>query len=74
MIQLGVRNQTIMTEKPNPAASFTALALYGAAISGMAGMLAGLLALVSGEWVSAGVGFGLAGITFGLIANALVRR
>ncbi len=63
-----------MSEKPNLAASFTALALYGAVFAGFAGLLVGLLAIFSADWIGASIGVGLAGITFGLVANALVRR
>ena len=38
------------------------------------GLASGVLALFDTDWLGAGVGLGAAGITFGLMANALVRR
>jgi hypothetical protein len=40
----------------------------------VAGLLAGLVGFLSGELLSAALGFGLAGLTFGLPANALIRQ
>jgi hypothetical protein len=63
-----------MPEKPNLAASFTFVALYGALIAGLAALAGGVLAFLEADWLGAGASFGAAGLTFGLMANALVRR
>lgn len=63
-----------MSEKSNLPASFMVLALYGAVLAGLAGLGVGILGFFNADWTSAGVGFGAAGVTFGLLANALIRR
>jgi hypothetical protein len=50
------------------------LATLGAAITGVFGLFAGLLAFLSGQWQAVGVCLLAAGLAFGALANALLRR
>jgi hypothetical protein len=50
------------------------LASLGAAITGTFALLAGLFAFLSGQWQAAGVCLLAAGVAFGALANALLRR
>lgn len=50
------------------------LATLGAAITGAFALFAGLLAFLSGQWQAAGVCLLAASVSFGALANALLRR
>lgn len=50
------------------------LATLGTAITGAFALLAGLFAFLSGQWQPAGVCLIAAGVAFGALANALLRR
>lgn len=63
-----------MDEK-NPASSAAGLSVIGGYIVGVVAFLAGLLAVFNGyDYVGAGLCFLAAGLTFGLLANALFRK
>jgi hypothetical protein len=50
------------------------LATLGASISGVFALFAALFALMSGQWQAAGVCLLAASVTFGALANALLRH
>ena len=50
------------------------LATLGASISGVFALLAALFAFLSAQWQAAGVCLLAAGVAFGALANALLRR
>lgn len=50
------------------------LAIIGGLITGFAGLVAALMAMVTLNLVAAGVCFAGAGISFGLVASAVWRR
>jgi hypothetical protein len=43
-------------------------------VTGLAGLLAGVLAFFTAEWVGVGVCLGAAALAFGLAANAVLRK
>jgi hypothetical protein len=51
-----------------------ALSVIGGAATGVLGALFGVFAFISNEWTSAASFLVAAGIAFGLLANALLRR
>ena len=50
------------------------LVTLGGAITGVAGLVAALFAFFSGEFVATGVCLIAAALSFGLLANALIRE
>ena len=50
------------------------LVTVGAAIAGVAGLVAALVAILNGEFVATGVCLIAAALSFGLLANALIRE
>jgi hypothetical protein len=50
------------------------LVTLGGAITGVAGLVAALVAFFSGEFVATGVCLIAAALSFGLLANALIRE
>ena len=50
------------------------LATLGASITGVFALFAALFAFLSGQWQAAGVCLLAAGVAFGALANALLRR
>jgi hypothetical protein len=62
-------------EKKNPASSAAGLTVIGGFIVGVVAFPAGLLAVFNEyDYVGAGLCFLAAGLTFGLLANALFRK
>ena len=49
------------------------LAIYGAVVAGVAGLVIGLMAFFSGRLEAAGTCFIAAAVAFGALANALLR-
>jgi hypothetical protein len=56
------------------AAWLVGLAVYGAALAGVAGLLMALVTVVTGNWGPASGGLVAAAFAFGTLANALLRR
>jgi hypothetical protein len=50
------------------------LVTLGGAITGVAGFVAALVAFFNGDFVATGVCLIAAGLSFGLLANALIRE
>jgi hypothetical protein len=50
------------------------LAVLGAFVTGVCGLLVAVVAVVSGDFVGAGVGLVASALAFGLLANAVFRR
>ena len=50
------------------------LATVGSSVTGVIGLFLGLLSVLSGEWQAAGLCLVAAGLAFGLLANATLRR
>lgn len=63
-----------MNENQKPLNWVIGLAAMGGSVAGVVSFLAGLLALLRGELTAAGVCFAAAGLTYGLLANAVLRR
>jgi hypothetical protein len=53
--------------------SFVALAVYGGSITGVVGFAFAIIFLINDEPLSAALSLMVAGISFGLLANALIR-
>ena len=51
-----------------------AASLLGAALAGAGGLLLAVFSAANGEWIVATLACGVAGLTFGLMANALLRE
>lgn len=71
-----------MTGTPAPEIDRTArrtnwvvgLATVGSSVTGVVGLFLGLLSVLAGEWQAAGLCLVAAGIAFGALANATLRR
>jgi hypothetical protein len=50
------------------------LATLGSAVAGVLALIGALLALVSAQWEAAGICLLAAGVAFGALVNALLRR
>jgi len=50
------------------------LATVGSSVTGVVGLFLGLLSVLSGEWQAAGLCLVAAGVAFGALANATLRR
>jgi len=51
----------------------TGFAVYATTVSGLAGILFGFIAVLSGNWAASGPFFIAAALAFGLLANAILR-
>ena len=62
-----------MNENGQKLYALIGLATVGGGITGVAGLVAALFALLSGDLVATGVCLVAAAVSFGLLANALLR-
>lgn len=53
--------------------SLVGYAIAGSWVAGLAGLLVGILGLIAGQWLAAGVSLCAAALAFGLLTNALLR-
>jgi hypothetical protein len=53
--------------------SLVALAVYGGSLTGVVGFAFAIIILINDEPISAALSLMVAGISFGLLANALIR-
>ena len=63
-----------MSEHRKTLNGMVALATLGSSVTGVVSLIAALFALSAGESVAASVSLTAAAISFGLLANALVRE
>lgn len=54
--------------------SMIGIAVFGSAITGIAGIVVGVATALTGEAVGAGLALVAAGLSFGLLANAVLRE
>jgi len=62
-----------MEKKPNRFETVLGTVVVAGVIAGIIGLAAGIIALIHGEWLGAGLCLGAAALAFGLIANAILR-
>jgi len=63
-----------MTSYKNDAASIAGLAIIGTCIIGVASLIAALFAFLNGDFTAVGVCLMAASLSFGLLANAVLRE
>ena len=63
-----------MSENRRKFETLIGLVILGGAITGVAGFVAALVAFFSGEFVATGACLIAAALSFGLLANALIRE
>ena len=63
-----------MQENRKGTNALVGLAVIGSAVTGVAGFIGALFPFLSGDFLSAGVCVAAAGLSFGLLANALLRQ
>jgi hypothetical protein len=63
-----------MSENRRQFDTIIGLVTLGGAITGVAGLVVAFVALLSGEFVATGVCLVAAALSFGLLANALIRE
>ena len=54
--------------------SIIGFVLIAAMVTGIASLVVTVFAFINSEWIAAGISLTSAALTFGLIANALLRR
>lgn len=63
-----------MARKPGNSDTVLGLAIVGGLVTGAAGLVAALIALINDDMVGMGVCLGAAALAFGLVANAALRQ
>ena len=63
-----------MEKKPNRFDAVLGIVVLASIVTGFAGLLVALFAFFDGDRVGAGVCLGAAALSFGLIANAILRQ
>ena len=63
-----------MSENRKKLDTLIGLVTLGSAVTGVAGFVAALVAFFNGEFVATGVCLVAAALSFGLLANALIRE
>ena len=63
-----------MTPNPDRARSIAGISVFLGLVTGVAGLVTATFAFFSYNWAGAGICLVAAGLAFGLIANAVLRR